>query len=80
MYYVYVLKCIKDPNRIYVGYTSNLRIRLHKHNEGGSAHTRKYRPWNLEWYCAFPTKIKAIKFETYLKSHSGKAFLNRRLV
>jgi putative endonuclease len=80
MYYVYILKSVKDSNRIYVGYTSNLVIRLRKHNEGASTHTSRYRPWNLKWYCAFPNKINAIKFETYLKSHSGKAFLNKRLI
>jgi putative endonuclease len=28
----------------------------------------------LIWYCAFPDKYKALEFEKYLKSHSGRAF------
>ena len=63
MYYVYLLRSIKDLSRIYVGYTSNLVARLLAHNEGASTHTRKCRPWNLAWYCAFPSKLKAVKFE-----------------
>ncbi|MDX2095626.1 MAG: GIY-YIG nuclease family protein, partial [Alphaproteobacteria bacterium] len=37
-------------------------------------------PWELVWYCAFPDKYKALEFEKYLKSHSGRAFANKRLL
>jgi len=30
-------------------------------------------------YCAFPDKYKALAFEKYLKSHSGRAFAKKRL-
>jgi putative endonuclease len=36
-------------------------------------------PWELKWYCAFPDKYKALAFEAYLKSHSGRAFAKKRL-
>nr|WP_283809955.1 GIY-YIG nuclease family protein [Bradyrhizobium forestalis] len=39
----------------------------------------KFKPWKLVWYCAFPDKMKALAFETYLKSHSGRAFSKKRL-
>jgi hypothetical protein len=32
------------------------------------------------WYCGFPEKMKALAFECYLKSHSGKAFAAKRLL
>ena len=80
MYYVYIIKSISHKNEIYVGFTTNLQARLKKHNEGGSPHTAKFKPWNLEWYCAFLSKYKALDFEKYLKSHSGKAFANKRLL
>ena len=80
MHFVYVIRSIADSRHIYVGYTSRLDARLNQHNKGGSAHTRKYRPWALEWYSAFPDKGKALEFEAYLKSHSGKAFLHKRLI
>jgi putative endonuclease len=37
------------------------------------------KSWQLTWYCAFPDKYKALAFEKYLKSHSGRAFANKRL-
>ena len=42
-------------------------------------HTAKFKPWELVWYCAFPHKYKALEFEKYLKSHSGRAFAKKRL-
>jgi putative endonuclease len=56
-----------------------LKRRLPEHNAGKSAHTAKFKPWELVWYCAFPDKYKALAFEKYLKSHSGRAFAKKRL-
>ncbi|MBN2320465.1 MAG: GIY-YIG nuclease family protein [Acidobacteria bacterium] len=80
MYYVYILRSFKFPKQAYIGYTTNLKTRLNHHNHGSSSHTSKYRPWDLEWYCAFPDKGNALDFEIYRKSHSGKAFLHKRLI
>jgi predicted GIY-YIG superfamily endonuclease len=47
----------------------------------GSQRTpQKFKPWKLVWYCAFPDKYKALAFEKYLKSHSGRAFAKKRLL
>jgi predicted GIY-YIG superfamily endonuclease len=80
MHYVYILKSTSTPTQTYVGYTANLKERLTRHNQGRSKHTAKYIPWELKWYCAFPEKQDALEFETYLKSHSGKAFTTKRLM
>jgi len=37
------------------------------------------RPQNLITYLSFNDKARALSFEKYLKSHSGKAFVNKRL-
>ena len=79
MWYVYILRSIPFPNQEYVGATSDLKRRVVDHNTGRSAHTSKFKPWTLIWYCAFPDKYKALAFETYLKSHSGRAFAKKRL-
>jgi putative endonuclease len=50
------------------------------HDVGKSTHTAKFMPWELVWYCAFTDKFRALEFEKYLKSHSGKAFANKRLI
>lgn len=80
MWYVYILRSLAAPEHEYVGFTSDLRRRLRDHNSGKSKHTAKYKPWNIVWYCAYRDKQKALDFERYLKSHSGRAFSKKRLV
>ena len=63
----------------YVGLTADLRGRLAQHNAGQSAHTAKFKPWQLVTYIAFSDRAKAEAFERYLKSGSGHAFANRHL-
>jgi putative endonuclease len=77
MWYVYIIRSIDFPEQEYVGATSDLKRRLPEHNGGKSAHTAKFRPWQVVWYCAFPDKHRAL--EKHLKSHSGRAFAKRRL-
>jgi putative endonuclease len=79
MHYVYILNSIPYPDKFYVGYTLDVHDRLNVHNEGGSVYTKEYKPWKLFWYCVFETKDKALEFEKYLKSHSGRAFAKKRL-
>ena len=80
MYYVYVLRSINFPDEIYIGFTINLKKRLSDHNCGNSSHTVKYMPWALVSYHAFLQEKTALTFEKYLKSHSGRAFLSKRLL
>ncbi|MFH1581039.1 MAG: GIY-YIG nuclease family protein [Pseudomonadota bacterium] len=79
MYYVYMLHSIPNPDQTYIGFTENLKTRLASHNSGQSSHTAKFKPWELITYLAFSNRSKALSFEKYLKSHSGKAFANKRL-
>ena len=74
---VYLIQSKSHPDQIYVGITKDLRYRLKAHNFGQSPHTSKYRPWELLVALKFTDDQKAIKFERYLKSGSGQAFLNR---
>jgi putative endonuclease len=79
MYYVYLIQSIAYPHQTYIGYTENLKERLSTHNSGGSTYTTKYRPWELVFYLGLKSKIKALEFERYLKSPSGRAFASKRL-
>ena len=79
MKYVYLLESIADPRQSYAGITDDLRNRLKEHNAGEATHTRKYMPWRLVTYLAFSNEKKAIAFERYLKTASGRAFANKRL-
>ena len=78
MYYTYLL--LLSNKDFYAGSTKNLKSRLKKHELGEVPHTSKFRPLKLVWYSAFEKKEKAIEFERYLKSSSGKAFRNKRLI
>ncbi|HZP75826.1 MAG TPA: GIY-YIG nuclease family protein [Pseudolabrys sp.] len=79
MRYVYFLQSIDHPAETYVGMTDDLRERLKAHNAGRSPHTAKFKPWRLVTYVAFSEDRKAIDFEKYLKSSSGRAFAKKRL-
>jgi putative endonuclease len=79
MHYVYLIRSQSHPDEAYIGLSSDLKARITKHNEGGSPHTAKFKPWQLVTYCAFSTREQAAAFESYLKSGSGRAFANKRL-
>ena len=79
LYFVYLLRSILDPDRVYVGMTENLDQRLAEHNAGKSKHTSKYVPWREETYVASTDHQKAVDFERYLKTSSGIAFARKRL-
>lgn len=78
MKYVYILESL-DAEHFYVGLTDDLRTRLKKHNAGEVPHTSKFRPWRIKTYVAFNNEERAVAFEKYLKSGSGRAFAKMRL-
>ena len=78
MYYVYLLR-MKNGS-IYTGSTPDLEMRIKEHIKGFAEATKNLRPVKLIWYCGFEDKINALRFERYLKTGSGQAFRNRRLV
>jgi predicted GIY-YIG superfamily endonuclease len=75
--YVYLLVSEANPGQHYVGQTDDLRARLAKHNSGGVPSTVLARPWRIEVAVAFHSIDKAVAFERYLKSHSGRSFAKR---
>jgi putative endonuclease len=77
-YYVYILQSEKEPHRHYTGFTKNLSLRLKSHNSGLCRHTSKFRPWRIKTAIAFSDRRKALEFEKYLKSGSGRAFASKR--
>lgn len=78
MYFVYLLRL--NNKFIYTGSTPDLERRLNEHNNGKCEITKNYRPIKLIWYCSFPSRLKARRFENYLKTGSGQAFRNKRFV
>ena len=77
--YVYILNSLAERGRFYVGLTDNLQERLNKHNHGEVPHTSKYKPWAIRTAVAFGDAQRAVAFERYLKTASGRAFARKRL-
>ncbi|MEK7528119.1 MAG: GIY-YIG nuclease family protein [Patescibacteria group bacterium] len=69
-YYTYVLKSVKD-GELYIGYTSNLKRRILRHNKGHNIATKPHVPYKLIHFEGFLNRIDAKKREVYLKSGWG---------
>ena len=78
-FYVYILQSTNNPDKFYTGFTEKLDHRLKDHNSGKNPHTVKYKPWRIKTAVAFTDRQKAIEFERYLKTSSGRAFAKKRL-
>jgi len=77
-YTVYILKCF--DGKPYTGCTENLEERLERHMNGYVPATESRRPIRLMTHIVFDDKYKAFEFEKYLKSGSGRAFINKHLI
>jgi predicted GIY-YIG superfamily endonuclease len=75
---VYILQSEKD-NGIYIGNTSNLEERLSRHNQGKVLSTKYRKPLKIICFFSFVNSQKAYDFERYLKTGSGRAFINKHL-
>ena len=78
MFYVYVIQSLKGE-KVYSGYTTNLKRRLAEHNQGLNFSTKPYRPWQIIYYEACLNETDAKRREKYLKTTQGKRLLKRRL-
>jgi putative endonuclease len=77
MRFVYVLESIEKPARHYVGLSSGVDARLEFHNAGKCRHTARHRPWRVLAAVEYADEARAVAFERYLKSGSGRAFARR---
>jgi len=78
MFYVYILKSIKD-NNLYTGFTKDLRERIRWHNEGKTQSTKWRLPIELIYYEAYKDEKDARKRELFLKSGRGREIIKVQL-
>lgn len=78
--FVYILRSVREPERRYVGLTSNVATRLEAHNAGQNRSTALWRPWMVDVCIEFRSEALASRFESYLKSGAGHAFAKRHFV
>ena len=81
-YYVYVLKSLLD-NTLYTGSTNDVDWRTIEHDLKRSKYTGRKDHLTLIFYSKFigkDAKQKALEFEKYLKSGSGRAFVKKHIL
>ena len=79
MFYAYLLECQQDKSW-YIGYTADLKRRIGDHQKGcGCRTTSMKKNWKLIYYEAYIEKQDAIGREKFLKSGSGRKYLNKQL-
>jgi putative endonuclease len=79
MFYVYVLESAKTQ-KLYIGFTSNIRRRLKEHTSGnGSAITKTQTDWHIIYFEGYISKEDAIGRERFLKGGAGRKYLKKQL-
>lgn len=78
MYYFYILRSI-STNKLYLGFTPDLKERLKSHNLGKNKATKPYIPYELIYYSAFINKNDALKCEKYFKTTAGWKRIHKML-
>ena len=76
--YVYVLRSLAD-HKFYVGLTRDLRARLHSHNKGLIASTKRRIPFQLVYWEGCLNDSDAAQREKYLKTAWGKRYIKTRV-
>ena len=77
MYYVYILK--NEEEKIYIGYTGDLKRRFKEHNQTKSGYTQKGK-WELIYYEGYKNQQDSQEREKQLKNHGqAKRWLKERI-
>jgi putative endonuclease len=77
MFYVYVLKSLKN-NKRYTGYTAKKpKTRLAEHNSGNNSYTKNNRPFVLSYSESFSSERDARRREKFFKTGQGRKALNK---
>jgi len=73
-YYVYILQSELDGT-YYVGSTSDLGMRVARHNQGGSRYTKSKKPWKLIHSEEFENKSEALIREHQIKKRKSREYI-----
>jgi putative endonuclease len=80
MYYVYLLKSKKD-NKLYIGFTNDLRKRIIEHNKGLNKSTKYRKPLSLIYYEAYVSlKDAQIREKKLKKFKNTYVELKKRII
>ncbi len=73
MYFVYIIR--NSEGRYYIGQTSDVALRLQRHNNGAVFWTKSRGPWELVYTQGFETRSEAMAEERRLKALKSKEAL-----
>lgn len=77
-YYVYILFSLKD-NKLYIGFSKDLKQRIAEHNNGYVVATKHRQPLLLIHYEYFISRADAVAREKFLKSGFGRDQIKKAL-
>lgn len=77
MYYVYILKSLKDKN-LYIGRTNNFERRFKEHNLGKVSSTKARRPFTLLEKIEVISEEESVKLELEYKKGYKREELKRK--
>ena len=75
---VYILKSLKTQ-KLYKGYTRNIKLRLREHNSGKTRSIKSDRPWRVVYQECHDNLRDAIDRERYLKTSAGRRWIKKNL-
>lgn len=70
MYTVYIVQSQKD-GKFYIGYTSDLEVRLSQHNSGQTKSLRGRLPVKIVYTEVYESQTLALQRERQIKSYKG---------
>ena len=78
MFFVYILQSLKDQ-KLYVGYTNNVKRRFEEHNRGLVSITKHRRPFKLIYLEGYLNQQDATAREKFFKTGWGRTNLKKAL-
>jgi putative endonuclease len=70
-----------EYDKIYIGFTSDLKARLAHHNHPQNhGWTARYKPWKIVHHEDFTSKKEAMARERQLKAAAGRRFIKNSLL
>jgi putative endonuclease len=76
MYTVYIIYS-ESFDSFYIGFTSNIEVRLLQHNSGQTKSTKAKVPWRIVYTETFETSGEATRRERFLKKQKNKTFYKK---
>ncbi len=75
-YFLYILYS-GTIDQYYVGISHNPEMRISYHNSSNKGWTKRGRPWELVFLKIFPNRVKAQKWENWIKKQRSRILIKK---